>query len=123
MRFLIDENMSRKWVRELRARGHKAEHWLEVGRRGAADKEIMSHARASQAIVLTCDLDFADILAASGAKSPSVLQLRPGKVRPDKLIASVLAAIGKYKHLLKEGALLSIDLKKSRARALPLTYK
>ena len=121
MRFLVDENMSRKWVDELRNHGFKAEHWLQVGERAAPDHVILEHARRHKAIVLTCDLDFADILAAAGSKAPSVVQLRPGKMRPEVLISAVVAAIKRHVRLLQAGALLTIDLKKSRARALPLT--
>lgn len=121
MKFLVDENMSRKWVRELRAYGFRADHWLEVGEKAAPDHVILEFARSHKAIVLTCDLDFGDILAASGSKTPSVLQLRPGKMRPEILISVVIAAIKKNSRLLQDGALLTVDLKKSRARALPLT--
>jgi predicted nuclease of predicted toxin-antitoxin system len=120
MRFLVDENMSRKWVRELRARGHQAQHWLEVGKRAAPDRKILEHARSINAIVLTCDLDFGDILAAAGTKTPSVLQLRPQRMRPEVLMPRVFSAINQHNRLLREGALITIDLKKSRARALPL---
>lgn len=122
MRFLVDENMSRKWVRELVKLGYKAEHWLDVGERAAPDITIMRRARATKAIVLTCDLDFGDILAASGSNTPSVLQLRPGYMRPELLMSRVLAAIKQNRNLLEEGALLTIDFKKSRARALPLSH-
>ncbi len=122
MRFLIDENMSRKWIRELKAHGHRAEHWLDVGKPAAPDESIMRHAQENRAIVLTCDLDFGDILAASGSFTPSVLQLRRGKMRPERLIADVLLAIKKYGHMLEAGALLTIDNRRNRVRALPLTY-
>ena len=82
---------------------------------------IMRRAKVSKSIVLTCDLDFGDILAATGALSPSVLQLRPGRMNPETMMPRVLAAIAKYERLLLNGALLTIDLKNSRARALPLT--
>lgn len=121
MRFLVDENMSRKWARELIAQDHKADHWLDIGKRAAPDSVILLHARSVKAVVLTCDLDFGDILAATGSKPPSVLQLRPGRTRPEALLPRVLPAILKYSRLLEEGVLLTIDWKKSRARALPLT--
>ena len=121
MRFLVDENMSRKWVRELKAHGHQAEHWLEVGKRAAPDTAIMARARSTGAVVLTCDLDFGDILAATGVNTPSVLQLRPGRMRPEILMPQVLAAINQSARMLKDGALLTIDPKKARMRALPLT--
>ena len=121
MRFLVDENMSRKWVRELIAHGHEADHWLDIGKRAAPDAAILLRARSLKAVVLTCDLDFGDILAATGSKTPSVLQLRSGRMRPESLMPRVLSAIAQNRRLLEEGALLTIDLKKSRARALPLT--
>ena len=121
MRFLVDENMSRKWVRELIVRGHEADHWLDIGKRAAPDAAILLRARSLNAVVLTCDLDFGDILAATGSKTPSVLQLRPGRMRPESLMPRVLSAIVQHRRLLEEGVLLTIDLKKSRARALPLT--
>jgi predicted nuclease of predicted toxin-antitoxin system len=120
MRFIVDENMSRKWVHELTKQGHRADHWLDIGKRGAPDNVIMRKARAAKSIVLTCDLDFGDILAASGSGTPSVLQLRPGLMRPELLMQHVLEAIKKYGLLLQSGALITIDSKKSRARALPL---
>lgn len=121
MNFVVDENMSRKWAKELKALRHEAEHWLKIGKRGSPDTVIMQHAKKSRSIVLTCDLDFGDILAATGAATPSVVQLRPGKMRPEKLMPQVMKAIERNSLLLKQGALLTIDLKKSRARALPLT--
>ena len=121
MRFLVDENMSRKWVRELIVRGHEADHWLDIVKRAAPDAAILLRARSLNAVVLTCDLDFGDILAATGSKTPSVLQLRPGRMRPESLMPRVLSAIVQHRRLFEEGVLLTIDLKKSRARALPLT--
>ena len=121
MKFLVDENMSRKWVQELKVHGHQAVHWLEVGKKSAPDNEILLYAKSTKAVVLTCDLDFGDILAATGDKTPSVLQLRPRKMRPEILMPQVIEAITKYNWLFKSGVLLTIDSKKTRARALPLT--
>ncbi len=122
MRFLVDENISRKWVLMLKINGYEVEHWLDVGQRGATDLEIMNYARDNRAIVLTCDLDFGDILAASGSYTPSVLQLRPGKTPSGDLMFKVLAAINQHSNLLNSGSLMTVDLKRSRVRALPLTY-
>ena len=120
MKFLIDENMSRKWCRELQKFGHQCDHWLDVGRPGSPDTEVMEYARKVGAIVLTCDLDFGDILAATGGGGPSVLQLRPGKMRPDALMSMVFVAINQHQVLLKSGALLTIDQRRARINALPL---
>ena len=62
-RFLVDENVERKWVEVLREAGYTAtlvgEH-DELGN-GTPDAELLSHAGASGEAVLTGDFDdFAD---------------------------------------------------------------
>jgi predicted nuclease of predicted toxin-antitoxin system len=121
MRLVVDENLSRKWVRELIGGGHHAEHWLDIGKAAAPDREIMRYALEQNAVVLTCDLDFGDILAASGGSKPSVVQLRPDRMRPEQLISDVLRAIKQHLRLLEQGALVTLNLASSRAHVLPLT--
>ena len=65
MKFLIDMNLSPRWVKVLTAAGHHAQHWSSVGAVDAADVEIMAYARAHDLIVFTHDLDFSAILAAT----------------------------------------------------------
>jgi predicted nuclease of predicted toxin-antitoxin system len=64
MRFLVDENMSRKWVRELKAQGHVAEHWLEVGERAAPDAVILLYAPQSCLHAILISQTFSRQLAA-----------------------------------------------------------
>ncbi len=66
MRLLVDMNLSPRWVDFLRAAGHEATHWSEIGDARATDAHIMAVAADQRAIVLTNDLDFGTILAARG---------------------------------------------------------
>ena len=76
MKLLVDMNLSPRWIPFLRDAGWEAIHWSTVGKAGAGDSEIMMFAAANGYAVLTNDLDFAAILAASGNKKPSVAQIR-----------------------------------------------
>jgi predicted nuclease of predicted toxin-antitoxin system len=75
-RLLVDMNLSTEWIPLLKAAGHEAVHWSEVGDPRAPDTELMTWASSSGYAVFTHDLDFGTVLALSGADGPSVLQVR-----------------------------------------------
>ena len=58
--------ISRATMRWLRSLGHDAVHLREEALDRMANSDILEKARAEQKIVLTSDLDFGDLLAASG---------------------------------------------------------
>ena len=66
----------------------------------------MSYARAKGFIVMTSDLDFSAILAATNAKGPSVVQLRARDVMPAAIGNLVLVALRTCAADLQRGALL-----------------
>lgn len=71
----------------LREAGHDAVHLRDKGLLKMEDPDILQKARTEDRIVLTFDLDFGDLLAASGEKLPSVIIFRlrnqtPSSVRP-----------------------------------------
>lgn len=103
MKLLIDMNLSPSWVEVLSAaEGINAVHWSTIGTKTASDREIMSWAESNGHIVLTHDLDFGAMLAATGADSPSVLQLRFQDVSPEKSERLVLDVLRVSKKSLKE---------------------
>jgi predicted nuclease of predicted toxin-antitoxin system len=71
-------------------------------------------------VVLTTDLDFGAILAATQTKQPSVLQLRSDVLNPAVIGPAVLATVRQTRQELIAGALVSIDAARSRLRILPL---
>ena len=85
MKFLIDMNLSPAWAELFAAAGFEAVHWSKIGPRGAPDLELMTWAAANDHIVVTCDLDFAAILAATRGNRPSVLQLRSDILTPERI--------------------------------------
>jgi predicted nuclease of predicted toxin-antitoxin system len=120
MKILVDMNLSPDWVDFLIEAGFEAAHWSKVGASDAKDSDVMQWAATYSHVVLTCDLDFGAILAATQGRSPSVLQLRSELLTPEFLGPAVLAAIHQAQQELSIGALVSIDIARARLRLLPL---
>lgn len=70
--------------------------------------------------MLTHDLDFGAILAATRALGPSVLQLRVRDPLPEVCAPTMLRVIARFERQLVQGALISVEPGRARARVLPL---
>ena len=121
MKILIDMNLSPEWCAVLERRGHEAMHWSRIGRPGATDAEVMAWAYEHGCVVLTHDLDFGAILAATQARGPSVIQVRTQDVLPRSLEPMLIAAIEEAKGELAAGAVVVVDASRARVRILPLS--
>jgi predicted nuclease of predicted toxin-antitoxin system len=80
----------------------------------------MEYARDHGFVVLTHDLDFGAILAATNASGPSVIQIRTQDILPQSMDSALAAALRQYDRELTAGALIVIDRTRSRVRILPL---
>ena len=117
---VVDINLSAEWVTELAGQGWPAVHWSTIGDPAAEDSVIMAWARATGHVVFTHDLDFGTMLALTHATGPSILQVRGQNVLPEDIGPVVIAALRQYDTVLAAGALVVVELKKSRVRVLPL---
>jgi predicted nuclease of predicted toxin-antitoxin system len=61
MKFLVDEDLPRSTVPQLRELGHEAEDVRDIGPRGASDDQIAAHAKAQGFCLITADGGFANI--------------------------------------------------------------
>jgi predicted nuclease of predicted toxin-antitoxin system len=120
MKLLIDMDLSPRWVIVLADAGFNAAHWSALGAANAPDSAIMAFARVNDYVVLTHDLDFSAILAASGGEKLSVVQIRAEDVSPEAIAPQVMTALLQMAGELDEGALLTVDPKRTRLRVLPL---
>jgi predicted nuclease of predicted toxin-antitoxin system len=120
MKLLLDMNIPEVWEPFLCAAGHAAMHWSRVGDIRAQDTEIMRWARAHGQVVFTNDLDFGALLYLTDALAPSVVQVRAEHIVPRVMGAAVLDALEITAPLLDTGALVTIDPRRHRVRALPL---
>jgi predicted nuclease of predicted toxin-antitoxin system len=123
MKLLVDMNLSPRWIALLTNSGFEALHWSTVGQANARDTEIMAWAAANGYIVVTHDLDFSAILAATQGVAPSVVQVRAEDVSPDVIGPKIARALHQMQAELEAGALLSIDDKTTRLRLLPLVNR
>lgn len=80
----------------------------------------MEYAKAEGYIVFTHDLDFGDILAVTGAKGPSVIQMRTNNTTPQVMCEFYFKALNQFETRLNKGALITLVPDKMRARILPL---
>lgn len=120
MKLIVDMNLSTRWVGLLIDAGIDAEHWSTLGANNAPDSEIMAYARANDYVILTHDLDFSAILAATHGEKPSVVQIRSDDVSPDVIGAQIIIALKQMLAELENGALLTVDSNRTRMRLLPL---
>ena len=123
MKLLVDMNLSPRWIGLLVDNGIEAAHWSTLGANNAPDTEIMTYASANGYVVLTHDLDFSAILAATHGEKPSVVQIRADDVSPDVIGLQVITALRQMASELADGALLTIEPNRTRMRLLPLQLR
>src|ERR1700730_15469370 len=120
MKVLVDMNLSPAWVSFLAESGFEVVHWADIGPDNSSDSELMQWAAEHDHIVLTADLDFGAILAATQRNRPSIVQVRSYILTPRSISSVVLAAIRQTRQELLDGAIVSIDPGRARLRILPL---
>ncbi|TVQ06435.1 MAG: hypothetical protein EA359_01115 [Balneolaceae bacterium] len=120
MKILIDMNLTPDWVHVFQENGYSAVHWTEKGIANATDQTIMKFAREHGYVVFTHDLDFGNILAASGEKKPSVIQIRTENTAPEVMKDVLLKALKQFENHLLEGALITLHPNRMKAKILPL---
>ena len=121
MKILIDMNLSPDWVGVLQGQGWEAIHWSAIGDPRAPDQVIFHYAADHGYVVFTHDLDFDTILATSGAKTPSVVQLRVRDVITKALQATAITLFHSLQDAIEAGALIVLDETRTRVRILPLS--
>jgi predicted nuclease of predicted toxin-antitoxin system len=121
MRFLVDMNLTPRWVQFLRKAKREAVHWSSVGSNSAKDSEICNYAREHAYVLLTNDMDFPQILAHTRQCAPSVLLFRGEPLVPEVRGSALLGALRDCEADLNQGAIVTLDSSdEPRARALPL---
>jgi predicted nuclease of predicted toxin-antitoxin system len=120
VKLLVDMNLSPSWAERLARYEFEAVHWSTIGAATAPDVEILTWANEHHFVVITNDLDFSAILAASAVDGPSVVQLRTQDLLSESAARIVARALEAHREDIERGALLSIDEGGTRVRMLPL---
>ena len=120
MKFLADMGISPRVVSALRERGYEAIHLQEQGLGKMPDGDILAKARSEGSVLLTHDLDFGELLAASGGNLPSVIIFRLKDMRAENVSAHLFSILEKQTAALEKGVVCSVSEGKVRIRALPI---
>ena len=120
MKFLADMGISPRVISALRERGHDALHLQEEGLGRLPDGEILAKALVEGRVLLTHDLDFGDLLAASRGKLPSVIIFRLKDMRAENVQVHLFSILDKQSTALENGVICSVTERKVRIRTLPI---
>ncbi len=80
----------------------------------------MSYAKDKGYVVLTHDLDFGAILAATRTLAPSVVQIRAQDVMSAGFQKLAIETLHRFQPELEAGTLVVVDASRARVRILPL---
>ena len=112
--------ISPKTVAFLQDNGYEAIHLYEQGLERLPDPDILAKARQEDCILLTHDLDFGELVAASGAKLPSVIIFRLRNMQPAQVNQHLDSVIAQHQDELAQGAVISVTEGQFRVRLLPI---
>jgi Uncharacterized protein conserved in bacteria len=113
-------NLSPAIADGLRSLRFDAVHVRDVGLARASDADIFRFAAGERRIIVTVDLDFADIVAASRSAIVSVILLRLRNGFPSRGLARLEAVLSLAAEPLSAGAIVIVSEDRIRIRSLPI---
>ena len=120
MRFLCDMGVAATVAEWLRTEGHDAVHLREEGLQTLPNGEIFAMAREQERVVITFDLDFGEIAAASAGNLPSVIVFRLRNARALHVIERLRKVLADSSAALESGAVITVEESRHRVRHLPI---
>lgn len=120
MKIVADVNVSRKVIDKLLVEGLDVLRAAEILHPRASDAEILAEAERRGAIILSHDQDFSGLLATSGAKGPSLVNLRVSDVDVERLTRLILTVLRTTRDDLTAGAVVTVDDSRIRIHRLPI---
>lgn len=91
LRFKLDENLPRRVEPALRQLGHDVETARSEGLAGSRDPALLAACSLEDRILVTLDLDFADIRAYPPGSHRGIWVLRPAQQTFNEILSLVLA--------------------------------
>lgn len=120
MKFLLDMGISPAVASFLRQRGFHAVHLEDLALGRLADSGILAKARQERFVLITHDLDFAELVADSGGALPSVVLFRLRNMRPERVMEHLSRVIDEARDALVSGAFVTVREAAIRIRPLPI---
>ena len=116
LRLKLDENLPKRIAPAVRALGHDLETAVSEGLGGAADPRLLAICNAEDRILVTLDLDFADIRAYPLGSHRGIWVLRPAQQTFDAITALMLSGLRLAEVERTAGQLWIIDERRVRIR-------
>lgn len=119
MRFLADMGVALRVVAWLRVEGHDVVHLREENLHTLPDLEIFEKAISENRILLTFDLDFGEVVALSGARSPGTVIFRLRNTTTPHVIDRLRNVLEQSTKDLEDGAIVVVEETRHRVRRPP----
>ena len=116
LRFKLDENLPHRVAPALRSLDHDVETAISESLAGAIDADLLAACTAEDRILITLDLDFADIRVYPPGSHRGIWVLRPAEQTFDTIVALALAGVRLSAVERTVGQLWVIDKKRVRIR-------
>lgn len=120
MRFLADMCVDVRIVRWLQEQEHDATHLRDEGLHRMPNGEIFKKAINEDRVVITFDLDFAEIAALTEGKKASVILFRLRNTRASHVIERLSTVLENSSEALEKGAVVVVEESRHRVRFLPI---
>ena len=120
MRFLADMCVDVRVVGWLREQGHDAVHLRDEGLHRMPNGEIFEKGITEDRVILTFDLDFAEIAALTGGEKTSVILFRLKNTRTPNVINHLSKILEDSAKDLERGAVVVVEEFRHRVRYLPI---
>lgn len=120
LKFLADMGISQSTTEWLHKCGYNTLHLREQNLQRLTDNKIIVKAKQEHRIILTCDLDFGELLAASKEKLPSVIIFRLLNQTPENINKHLERVLKNSSLHLINGAVIIVEESRYRIRALPI---
>ncbi len=120
MRLVADMHVSPRTVEHLRANRHDVIRVSAALRPTATDEEILSFAETDGRAVLTQDLDFSRLVAASGRNGPSIISLRLSSSRIGHVNGVLDRVLPTLERVVTGGIVVTVEDHRVRQRSLPV---
>jgi predicted nuclease of predicted toxin-antitoxin system len=117
VKLLCDEGVDRPIVNGLRGAGHEVSYVAEMSP-GISDDEVLATAAEQQAVVVTIDKDFGELVYRQGRTHDGVLLIRLHGLGASDKARIVVAAVAEHGKELP-GAFAVIDRNRIRVRRKP----
>ena len=109
MRFLADESVDQPIVKSLRDKDYHVDYITEFSP-GITDEEVLALAKEKDAILITCDKDFGNLIFRLGKLSAGIILYRLAGLGNNEKAALVSEVIENYsEELIESFTVISID--------------